>query len=207
MRWFTSDWHIGHTNIIKYCDRPFLSTQSMDDFLIHHANGLLSADDELWVLGDLAFGALDDTLARYRELIPKLVVVTGNHDRPHPSFKSRQDKDKWLERYRALTGAHEIINGNTMITLKDGTRAHVSHFPRITEDHRPERVDKFSAFRPADDGLPVIHGHTHGLWRQRGDNLDVGIDAWGGQLVSEDTVIRSFKILKEEAKAPWVVFR
>lgn len=206
MRWFTSDWHVGHANIIKYCDRPFLSTRSMDDFLIYHANGLLRPEDELWVLGDLAFGALDDTLARYRELIPRLVLVTGNHDRPHPSFNSKQDKDEWLEKYYALTGADEIINGNTIIALEDGTHAHVSHFPRIAEDHNPSRIDQFSPYRPPADGLPVIHGHTHGLWRQNGDHIDVGVDAWGGQLVSEQSIIKMLAKPADLPKAPWTVF-
>lgn len=206
MRWFTSDWHVGHTNIIKYCDRPFGSTQDMDDFLINHANWLLTADDELWVLGDLAFGPIEQTLTRYQELAPRLVLVTGNHDRPHPSYNSKHDKEEWLAKYRALTGAAEIINGNTIITLHDGTRAHVSHFPRIAEDHTPSRIDQFTPYRPASDGLPVIHGHTHGLWRQNQDHVDVGIDAWGGQLVSEDTLVRLLREPKDLPKTPWVVF-
>lgn len=29
MRWFTSDWHLGHENIIQYCDRLFPSAQGL----------------------------------------------------------------------------------------------------------------------------------------------------------------------------------
>lgn len=206
MRWFTADWHMGHENIIKYCDRPFLTVQSMDDALIRHVNSLLSADDELWVLGDIALGPIEDSLRRYSELVPKLVIVTGNHDRPHPSYQSKDSKEEWLAKYQELTGAYKIVNGNAIVTLSDGSLAHVSHFPRVTEDNRPNRSDQFAAFRPADDGLPVIHGHTHGLWRQRGNHLDVGVDAWGGQLVSEDTVVSSFKKQQDLPKTPWVIF-
>lgn len=206
MRWFTSDWHLGHTNILQYCDRPFRDTQAMDDSIINHANALLSPEDELWILGDLAFGPIEETLRRFQELHSRVILVTGNHDRPHPSFNSRQDKDGWLTMYATLTGAHEIINGNTIITLADGTKAHVSHFPRIAEDHDPSQVDKFAPYRPPMDGLPVIHGHTHGLWRQKGDHVDVGIDAWGGQMVSEQTLIRAFQNPQESVKAPWLVW-
>jgi calcineurin-like phosphoesterase family protein len=28
--WFTSDFHLGHFNIIRYCNRPFVDTQEMN---------------------------------------------------------------------------------------------------------------------------------------------------------------------------------
>jgi calcineurin-like phosphoesterase family protein len=34
MRWFTSDLHLGHANIIRYCDRPFAAIEEMDAFLV-----------------------------------------------------------------------------------------------------------------------------------------------------------------------------
>lgn len=30
LRWFTSDRHLGHTNLIGYCDRPFVEVAEMD---------------------------------------------------------------------------------------------------------------------------------------------------------------------------------
>lgn len=30
MRWWTSDHHFGHANIIKYCNRPFADTDEMN---------------------------------------------------------------------------------------------------------------------------------------------------------------------------------
>ena len=35
---FTADEHYGHTNIIKYCDRPFASVEEMDAEIIQRHN-------------------------------------------------------------------------------------------------------------------------------------------------------------------------
>jgi len=32
--WFTADLHLGHRNIISYCERPFLDAAEMNDALI-----------------------------------------------------------------------------------------------------------------------------------------------------------------------------
>jgi calcineurin-like phosphoesterase family protein len=32
--WFTSDFHFGHHNIIRYCNRPFANTQEMDAVIV-----------------------------------------------------------------------------------------------------------------------------------------------------------------------------
>lgn len=51
---WTSDLHLGHANIIRYCDRPFADVREMNDELIRRWNETVSSDDEVWVLGDVA---------------------------------------------------------------------------------------------------------------------------------------------------------
>ena len=56
MIWFTSDLHLGHANAIRRRGRPFQTAAEMDEALIAAINGRVAAEDELWVLGDLAEG-------------------------------------------------------------------------------------------------------------------------------------------------------
>jgi calcineurin-like phosphoesterase family protein len=52
--WFTSDWHIGHKNILKYRD-GFQSTDEHDATLIENYQSLISKRDIVYFLGDMVF--------------------------------------------------------------------------------------------------------------------------------------------------------
>lgn len=51
--WFTSDLHFGHKNIIKYCNRPFIDTFAMDNWLISSWNEVVQDNDIVFILGDI----------------------------------------------------------------------------------------------------------------------------------------------------------
>jgi len=52
----TSDLHLDHTNIIKYCKRPFLNTEDMNRTLVDNWNNTVSNKDKVYFLGDMSFG-------------------------------------------------------------------------------------------------------------------------------------------------------
>jgi calcineurin-like phosphoesterase family protein len=96
---FTADTHLGHANIIKYCNRPYLTDRDrealesfggvwprertdyritreavdmMDTALIDNINDIVGYDDTLWIEGDFAFPGKHDThnvCKRYRDRI------------------------------------------------------------------------------------------------------------------------------------------
>src|SRR5690606_18855024 len=62
VRYFTSDTHYGHANIIRYCGRPYDDTEQMAADLVARARAALGDHRDLWHLGDVAMGRIDDTL-------------------------------------------------------------------------------------------------------------------------------------------------
>ena len=85
-RWVIADTHFGHTNIIKYENRPFKDTQDMDEKLIYNWNSVVSKQDIVYMLGDF-------TLSRNKEYIKsllqrlngKIILIMGNHDLLKPA--------------------------------------------------------------------------------------------------------------------------
>jgi hypothetical protein len=105
-RWFSSDPHYGHANIIRFCDRPFDDVDHMASILVDAINATVPAGDELWLLGDLGLGPIERSLAVLRRIAADVVLVGGNHDRFHP-YNGRK-AEGWADRYLELTGAVRI---------------------------------------------------------------------------------------------------
>lgn len=194
MRYFTSDTHYGHQNIIRYCDRPYDSVDEMNADLVARAANMLDDGDELWHLGDVALGTLTDSLPHLARIPVGVTLVAGNHDRCHPCNGSRGER--FVEIYRDTCRLSSLVLTNTSLTLSNGLSVHVSHFPyadpRLAgrEQRHGEVIDdKFAPWRVPDDGSWLLCGHVHGSWRQQGRMINVGVDAWGGDPVSETEVI------------------
>ena len=85
MKYFSSDLHLNHANIIKYCSRP--CTAENQNEWIYSLFDHLQKDDELYLLGDLMF---KPTLQMVKEFFQYfkdkgvvLNIVLGNHDEPY----------------------------------------------------------------------------------------------------------------------------
>ncbi|MCX7665352.1 MAG: metallophosphoesterase [Gemmataceae bacterium] len=100
--WFTADLHLGHANIIRFCQRPFLSPEEMalhqnnpkgnlrisaatlarhDEILLASINESVQEHDTLWILGDFCWGGIEAAKKyRSRILCKNVHLVWGNHD-------------------------------------------------------------------------------------------------------------------------------
>lgn len=78
--WCWSDLHFFHTNIIKYCSRPFATTLVMNDVLIKNCLSCVGADDILLIGGDITMSNIAGTNALLRAIPCYKINVLGNHD-------------------------------------------------------------------------------------------------------------------------------
>ena len=192
-RFFTADLHIGHTNVIAYCDRPFHEVGEMNAALVAAWNTVVGSDDEVWVLGDLAMGRLDESLALATILAGRKHLLVGNHDKP---FRGRGS-----ERYEAA--GFELHHGQAPLTLPGAIEVLACHFPYRGDSGSQ---DRHQDHRPTDAGQWLLHGHVHEKWRQRGRMINVGVDAWGGYPVT-DTHLATLISAGEQAlrPLPWTI--
>ncbi len=177
MRFFTADLHLGHANIIRYCRRPFSSADDMDEALLSAWEAVVRPGDEVWVLGDLALGRAPEALELAGLLPGRKFLVPGNHDRCWSGH--RKGADKWRKEYEAA--GFEVVDAPVEASLA-GRGVLLDHFPY---EGGSRETGRYLSHRPADRGGWLLHGHVHERWRQRGRQVNVGVDAWGGRPVAE----------------------
>lgn len=86
-RYVIADTHFGHENIIRYCGRPFINAEQMDEALINKWNGIVGNDDLVYILGDFSLSHKKEKITELLfQLHGKKVLVMGNHDTHKPSY-------------------------------------------------------------------------------------------------------------------------
>lgn len=76
--YFTSDWHLGHKNILKYRD-GFSSVEEHDKTLIENFNKVIRKRDVVFFLGDICF--TDESIEQIKQLnFCRKILYLGNHD-------------------------------------------------------------------------------------------------------------------------------
>lgn len=78
---FTSDWHLGHENVIKFDERPFKDANHMNRVLINNYNATVTKDDICYFLGDVGMLQSTELSKMIKELNGTKVLLLGNHDR------------------------------------------------------------------------------------------------------------------------------
>lgn len=155
--YFSSDWHLFHTNVIKHDNRPFNNTEEMNEAIISNFEHL-TEQDTLCYLGDMSFGRPDKTLKLLNRLKCKIIYIYGNHDRE--LFKDKEFPKRFYKHYPQK----EIL-----IDLEEGKRQ------RIMLNHYSMDV-----WNQSHRQAWCLFGHSHGSLPDKPNtlSLDVGCNIW-----------------------------
>jgi len=136
MIYITADTHLGHSNIIKYDERPFDTTQEHDEAIVRRWNRKVNPQDTVYHLGDIALCSLPRAAELIYSLNGHIVLLLGNHDKTAQALAKRHpDLFKDVQRY---------------VELKDnGDLFCLFHYP-------------IHEWNKCHYGAYMLHGHTHG---------------------------------------------
>lgn len=197
MRFFTSDHHFYHANVMKYCKRPWASkeeietgnikpesVEAMNEAMVSAWNTVVGVDDEVWYLGDfsLARRAVEVFLPR---LNGKKHLVAGNHDHCHPHHYRNEKRGQEMRGFYLKCGFASVALSNRLVI--DGIPVNLSHLP-YTGDHSEN--DRFTKHRLQDTGDWLLCGHVHEKWKVCNRMINVGVDVWNFYPVPETEIIK-----------------
>ena len=107
MKFYTSDLHLGHKNIINFDARPFNSIEEMSKTIIENWNSVVSKNDDVYILGDFAWRN-NIGYEVLKQLKGNKYLIKGNHDRLNSDIRSQF---VWVKDYA------EIKDGDKHIVL------------------------------------------------------------------------------------------
>ena len=144
--WVTSDTHFGHENIIKYCNRPFLNWEDMNEKLIENWNARVKPEDVVIHCGDFFMGQLSMIDSVLPRLNGTIIWVRGNHDQ---SNRMRLIQEKYQDKV-FIAGSQFYLRYRQWFFV-------FCHLPLSNE----ELLEQFEA-----DNREIVwvHGHVHDKW-------------------------------------------
>lgn len=77
---FTSDLHFWHKLMIEKKLRPFSSLEEMNETIIENYNSIITDKDDVYILGDIAFGSAEQNYDCLSRLKGRKYLIHGNHD-------------------------------------------------------------------------------------------------------------------------------
>ncbi len=106
-KWFISDTHFSHNNIIRYTGRPFADIEEMNKCLIDNWNDCINEADQVFFLGDFGLGDVDHLRSIYTQLKGRKICIRGNHDK-NASWLGRVGFEVVLEAAWIKIGKHLV---------------------------------------------------------------------------------------------------
>lgn len=160
----TSDTHFGHSNIIKFCDRPFNNVEEMDYKLIEAWNKKVPQDGLVFHLGDFAWGGYEFWKKIREQLNGDIILIKGNHDQKNMSSTAEQE-------------LFQYVTWQMLIEI-EGRKVLLNHFPFLCYA---------GVYREPKKLVYSLYGHCHSGPGKKGEDIprlvhtyptqyDVGVD-------------------------------
>lgn len=156
---FTSDWHLGHENALKFDERPFKDLNDMHETLIRRYNATVPTYGVCYFVGDMGNKTED-----IRKVINRLngikILILGNHDHGVNTMYN--------------CGFDVVLYNATLYIAKE--RVTISHCPLVglfredtsqmksaskNENWHGESRAKHLQFAMKNEGQFHLHGHIH----------------------------------------------
>ncbi len=165
--WFTSDYHLFHSNIIKYCNRPYTNCFSMNKDIIDTINKRVHQDDLLFNLGDIGFNSVKYITDELSKINCDQIFVSGNHDR------------KSL--INALIEKYIVFEKQTILNVYFNDIHYKVHLA-----HNPDDIQYNN-----DENNIFLYGHLHEkeVANRRYNQINVGWDRFGRPIELKEIIL------------------
>lgn len=116
---YTSDLHFFHYNILRICNRPFVSLEEMHKTIINKWNAKVGENNIVYILGDLSYKCEDIT--KLHDILLRLnghkILIQGNHDfKWIKNFRNTYPRE--LEKiFDEITYYKEILDNQRQVVL------------------------------------------------------------------------------------------
>lgn len=133
-RYYISDTHFNHSNILLFDNRPFFNVKEMEETIVQNWNKRVKKDDIVYILGDFCWSLEDEWIRILNRLNGRKMLVLGNHD-------IRNMSNRLKKMFIQVADYKEVKDGGRRIIL--------SHYPILF-------------YRSSyNDNVWHFHGHTH----------------------------------------------
>lgn len=118
INYYISDLHLGHKNIIDFCNRPFDTVEEMNETLIENWNARVRPCDHVYLVGDFMYRSAVSAKKVLEQLSGRKHLIVGNHDA------------KWM---KSLKLGDHFESVDMMLAVSDrGRNVVLCHYPMMT---------------------------------------------------------------------------
>lgn len=171
--WFTSDSHFNHSNIIRYCERPFKDIEEMNQVLMDNIAKDISNGDTIYYLGDLSWDR--EWAEKFFDVVSKcnVIFIKGNHDNGIENVLNKRCKNRVFHIRFVNMKESDKSNGQPLILCHYPLRS----WPGMYKDNNPSRIN--------------VHGHSHAkLSPLMYNQIDVGVDGNNFRMYSYEQLMK-----------------